>query len=106
MSKQIYVHMKALGASFHLVYTLLHSLRLPLRYESSTAVRKPTSSSTLVGCSDGVHVGSAAEAVSEEQDVGIASWGGGKRSKIVHADCDAWAGGQRYGDDGPADCVS
>ena len=44
----------------------------------------------VVGRGDGIHVGSPAKAVGEEEDISIAAWSSRERSKVVHADGHTW----------------
>ena len=46
-----------------------------------------------LGCCHCAHVGAAAEAVGEEEDVGVAAWGKGLRTDLIDANGDTGAVG-------------
>ena len=54
---------------------------------------------------DGVHVGSAAETISEKQNVGISSRRHRERAEMVDADGDGGSFRQGQRDGGPPDCL-
>ena len=55
---------------------------------------------------DSEHIRTAAEAVCEEEDIGVSSGRGRQGPKVVNADRNARAVGQWNREDGPADCLA